>query len=160
MCHIALVANIAGSNDLPTGAGGVDRIRGHYLHHDIVQCGIGGDCGAGEIIDLGGKHLTRAGFGRGDRDQPRTGAEIEHKAPGDRLGTIDQVARECLAAGPGKCPKRRRHGAARQAFFARLPDRGNLGCQMEPDLGYQRRRCDRGVAADEKGRIQGRAQIT
>jgi hypothetical protein len=135
MCHIALVANIAGSNDLPARVGGVDRIRGHYLHHDIVQRGVGGNGGRGEMVDLGREHGAGAGFRGGDCDQSRAGAEIDHKAPGYRLGTIEQVAGECLATGPGECPKRRRHAAARQAFFARLPDRGNLGCQMEPDLG-------------------------
>ena len=112
------------------------------------------------MIDLGGEHRARASHGGGDRDQAGTGSEIEHEATCDYLRLIEQVAGQRLAAGPGKGPERRRHGAARQAVFARLPDRGDFGRQMEADFRRERRRGDRGIAADEQGGVHSAVQST
>ena len=110
------------------------------------------------MIDLGGDNRCGAGFGGGDRDETRSGAEIEHDAAGDLFGPIEEVAGERLAAGPREGPERRRQRAAREAFLGRLPDRGDLGGEVEADLRYQRRRGNRGIAADENGGVQGRVR--
>ena len=57
------------------------------------------------MVDLGREHRAGAGFGGGDRDEPGAGAEIEHRAPGDHRGMIEEVAGECLAARPGEGPE-------------------------------------------------------
>src|SRR5271170_557194 len=148
--HIAFVADVPGGDDLPEGVGGVDHIGCRYRHGDVIQQGVGGDRNSGEIVDLGGEHGARSGFGGGDRDQARTGPEIEHNTPRNRSGVIEQEAGEGLAAGPSKSPERRRNPAARQAFLTRLPNWGDFRRQAELDLGHQRRDRDRRVAADEE----------
>ncbi len=106
--HFPLVADIAGGNDLPPGSVGVEDIDGGHLDFDIVERGVGGDCGGGEMIDLGGEHRAGAGDCRGDRDEARAGAEIEHA--GGRRRSADDRADSGPA--PGRRPRRRPRTAA------------------------------------------------
>src|SRR5439155_19406140 len=100
----------------------------------LVQLRICGDRRGSEMIDVGGHHKGRASFRRGDRDETRTCAEIEHRSPDDLCGMIEDVAGKRLAAGPGESPKRRRHRAACEGFLGGLPNRSDLGGEVEVDL--------------------------
>jgi len=108
------------------------------------------------MIDLGGEHLGRAGFRRRDRDKTGAGAEVEHAAAGDLLGVVEQITGERLTTGPSESPKGRRHRAARQALLGGLPDRRDLGGEVEANLRYQRRHRDPGIATDADSGVQDR----
>jgi len=107
------------------------------------------------MIDLGREHLGRAGFRRRDRDKTGAGAEVEHATAGDLLGVVEQITGERLTTGPSESPKGRRHRTARQAFLGGLPDRRDLGGEMESNIRHQRRHRDRRIVADEDRGIQG-----
>src|SRR5271166_1540687 len=66
---------------------------------------------------------------------------------------IEDIAGERLAAGPGESPKRRRHRAARQTFLGGLPNRSDLGGEVEAELRHQRRCRYRRVASDEDSAV-------
>ena len=43
-----------------------------------------------------------------DGDEARAGGEVEHAASGDDVGVVEEVAGECLPAGPRERPERHR----------------------------------------------------
>src|SRR5208283_4576269 len=152
--HCPLVADVAGGDDRPAVIDRVDQIRRRHLNGDRIERGIRNYRSGGEMIDLGSGDGCGTGFGGGDRDETRAGAEIERAASGYLVGVIEEVAGKRLAAGPSEGPVRRRQPAAGEAFLGRLPDRRDLGGEVETDFGYQRRHRNGGVAAYEEGGVQ------
>ena len=142
------------------GTGRIDEISRRDRHLNAVQHGIRRNRGGGEMIDLDGEHASCAGFGSGDRDKTRASAKIEYRSAGDLFGMVEEVAGERLAADPDEGPERRWQPAAREAFLGGLPDRSDLGGEVKADLRHQWRRRDRGIAADEDGRIHGSGGVT
>src|SRR5271155_2844323 len=152
--HCPLVADVAGGDDRPAVIDRVDQIRRRHLNGDRIERGIRNYRTGGEMIDLGSGNGCGTGFGGGDRDETRAGAEIERAASGYLVGVIEEVAGKRLAAGPSEGPVRRRQPAAGEAFLGRLPDRRDLGGKVETDFGYQRRHRNGGVAVYEERGVQ------
>src|SRR4051812_41787613 len=62
---------------------------------------------------------------------------------------IHEEAGQRLAAGPGEGPIRRRQVDSLQSGLGRLPDRRDLGGEMQPDLRGQRRCYESGLRSDK-----------
>ena len=107
---------------------------------------------AAKRVDLGRVDVGGAGLRGGDGDEPAAGAEIEHARPAHQVRMVEQVARQRLAARPRRRPSRAAALGPRQPLLGRLPDRRDLGGEMQADLRHQRRRRERRVGADEGGR--------
>jgi hypothetical protein len=129
VCHWLLIADISGGHDVPPQIDRVEQILGRHRDHDLVEQGVCGNRGGCEMVDLGREHRAGAGFGGGNGNEAGTGAKIEYRPASDIRGVIENIARERLPAGPGEGPERRRYPGACEAFFGRLPDRCDLGCE-------------------------------
>ena len=132
--HGLFVADVAGSDDLPARVESADQVRGRHFKADAVQRRIKGNRSRGEVIGIGGEHMSSAGGCRGESYETRSGAEIENRAADDVFAMIEEIAGQRLAADPGEGPKRRRQPGAGENLFGRLPDRCDLGRQVKPDL--------------------------
>ena len=117
---------------------------------DRVQRRVGVGGGGGERVELGGRY-DGAGLGAGDGGQPAAGSEVEYGAAVHQRRVVEDTAGQGLRAGPGEGPERRRDAFAGEPRLRRLPDRGDLGREMEADLGDERGRADGGVGGDESG---------
>jgi hypothetical protein len=74
------------------------------------------------------------------------------RAAAHRIGIVEHVARQRLAARPGEGPEGRRQPDLAQFFFRLLPHRHRLVGEMQADLRHQRHRQQGRVGADEGGR--------
>src|SRR5437868_4222282 len=153
LCHRLLVADVARGDQLPEPRITVEQIVGYDRDRDLVQRRVEGNGRGRERVDIGGGDACGARLCGGDRYQSRAGAKIEHLAASNSFGVIEHVAGQRLSPGAVKRPKGRRQAVACEAFLGRLPDRGDLGCEMQTNLRDQRRRRDRGLLAYEVGRV-------
>jgi hypothetical protein len=94
--EVLLISDIAGQHDLPALVRS-DQVFEAQRNGDAVLGGVGLDRGDGEGVDVGGRRLRRAGFGR-DRDEPRAGPEIKRALALDQRRIVERVTRERLPA--------------------------------------------------------------
>ena len=80
---------------------------------------------------------------------PPAGGEVQHAPAGDDGGMVQDVPRQGLAARPGERPERRLDVALRQPVLGRLPDRGDLGGEVQGHFRHEWRGGRRGLDADK-----------
>jgi hypothetical protein len=146
--EVLFVGDIAREHDVPALVG-ADQVFETRRDQDAILGGVRLDRGDGEGVDVGGLDLSRAGLGRRDRDQPRAGCEIQRALAGDKSRMVERVARQRLAACPGKRPEWRRQPDRAEFLLRLLPDRDGFIRESQPDLGRQRRRDEAGIGQDE-----------
>ena len=105
-------------------------------------------------VDVAGVHPKCPGLGGGDRHEARPRGEIQHRFARDRLGMIENVARQGLAARPGEGPERRRQANLAQLVLGLLPEVCRLVGEIRGNFRRVRRRQQSGFRANEGGAIR------
>ena len=135
--HLAVVADVAGQDDVRVG-GGRPAGRRRRDRADAVELGVDDDGGAAVGVDLAGDDPGGPGQEGGDGDQPAAGAEVEHRPAGDQRRVVEHVPGQRLATGPGAGQAR-----ARPAGAGRRPDGARPGLRQR--AGRRGRRARRGL---------------
>ena len=84
-----LVEQITDQLDVESARRRAEQVVGRDLQGHAICRSVEGNSGHGEDIDIGRQHAPRPGLGRGDGDEPRAGAEVEHAPVGDHGGIVE-----------------------------------------------------------------------
>ncbi len=146
--HWRLVAYVAAQDQVPAANSAQHVPDRHDL--DTIGGGVQFDGSQCHRIDLRCLDRCRSGDGAGNPSDTAAGGEIQHAPAGNRRGMVQDMPRESEPAGPGKRPERRRHIAFGEPGLGRLPDRRDLGREVQPHLRHIGRRGKDRVRAHER----------
>lgn len=101
------VEHVGGDDHVEVGRRRVEQAAGDVTDRNVVQFSVERYGGFTHRVDIVGRNFGRARQRRRDADKAGARGEIEHALAANGFGMIDQIARQRLAACPGKRPEGR-----------------------------------------------------
>ena len=153
--QIPFVERVGGQHHVSVRGIGVQDVRADGQDRYAVGVSVEADRGGRERVNVAGGHGRCSCPGRRDGHQPGAGGDIDHVPVFDRLGVVEKVAGQRLAARPGERPEWRVEIGPACRQLRALPQADRFARLVQPDLRDERYRTQLGAGQNylPRGRL-------